>query len=452
MTFAQLFAALLLSLVATARGSPDPQDAVFAPCDQPKGAHSTTQRNGFAPGLYVVSSNLPGATFKPDGTLASRNIVCAHQDRRTSGGTVVIPWAAFDKRDASGRGSFDWRFVEQQMAPWVVRGQKVNLLVWPAVQKEDQKFPAGQSATPQYILDQPDLLFQCPNGTTQGTSSVGTLPLPKFWRAEVYTKYAQAVRQFVLRFQDDPNVNYFRFGIGVGAESYPANGATAPNNFCMRTFIQQFPGSTDEARANSAFNVWKDYVAGRIRAFRRFNSNKPIIVTVNDFRTKSSGQALNEFPDMIANEATREFNGFPKLGLGVQGATTKDVDRWNEQERCNANWCAIFNRNKNLAIPLQLQTPTHSGVYGPPGPGNPIARCQGTQNNGALGCMNTGNMAVLIAFALQRGVRSFELYPYEWYVANDKRFTTNPDLENFYELFGNEYRAALDSASNQMLA
>ncbi|KAI0562832.1 hypothetical protein FGB62_52g110 [Gracilaria domingensis] len=449
---ASLFGSFLLTFFAFAVCNPDPLDAVFAPCNQEKGAHPVKKQNGFVPGLYVVSSNLPGGTFKTDGTLANRNIVCAHEDRRTSGGTVVIPWAAFDKRDANGRGSFDWGFVEEQMEPWVARGQMVNLLVWPAVQKEDQTFPDGQSATPQFILDQPDLVFQCPDGTTQGTSSVGTLPLPKFWRPEVYTKYSQALRQFVLRFQNDPNVNYFRFGIGVGAESYPANGATTPNNFCMSTFIQLFPGATDSAKANSAFNEWKSYVAGRIRAFRRFDSKKPIIVTVNDFRTKSTGQDLNEFPDMISSEATREFNGLPKLGLGVQGATTRDIDRWQQRARCNANWCAIFNRNNNMGIPLQLQTPTHSGMYGPPGASNPIAECRGTQNRGALGCMNTGNMAELIPFALQRGVQSFELYPYEWFVANDERFTTNAELENFYELFGGEYRAALDEASNSRLA
>ncbi|PXF40287.1 hypothetical protein BWQ96_10003 [Gracilariopsis chorda] len=450
---AHLYSALLLTLVRFALCNPDPLDAVFAPCDQLKGAHSTNARNGFAPGLYVVSSNLPGATIRKDGKLANRNIVCAHEDRLTSGGTVVIPWAAFDKRDANGRGSFDWGFVEQQMAPWVARGQKVNLLVWPAVQKEDQSFPAGQSATPQYIIDQPDLIFQCPDGTTQGTTSLGALPLPKFWRAEVYTKYAQALRQFVARFEDNTNVNYFRFGIGVGAESYPANGATTPNNFCVKTFIQLFPGPSNDARANTAFSEWSKYVAARIRAFRRFNSRKAIIVTLNDFRTKTFGQGPNKFPDMIAYEATREYNGFPKLGLGVQGATTKDVDRWEQPQRarCNANWCAIFNRNKDSGIPLQLQTPTHSGVYGPPGPGNPIAACQGSRNIGAQGCMSTGNMVKLISFALQWGVRSFELYPYEWFVANDKRFSTNPELD-FYDLFGEEYRAALNSASNQRLA
>lgn len=65
--------------------------------------------------------------------------------------------------------------------------------------------------------------------------------------------------------------------------------------------------------------------------------------------------------------------------------------------------------------------------------------------------MSTGNMVKLISFALQWGVRSFELYPYEWFVANDKRFSTNPELD-FYDLFGEEYRAALNSASNQRLA
>lgn len=400
-----LFSALSLALVRFVLCNPNPLEAKFPRCSQPKGTYSTTSTNGFVPGLFVVSSNLPGATIRRNGQLANRNIVCAHMDSRTSGGTVVIPWAAFDTRDANGRGPFNWRFVQQQMAPWVARGQKVNLLVWPAVQNEDQKFPDGRPATPQFILDQPRLTFQCPSGTTQGTS-IGIRQVPKFWLPDVYTKYAQALRQLVRRFENDMNVNYFRFGIGVRAESYPANGVTSPNGFCMNAFIQQFPGATTQARANAAFNEWNNYVARRIRAFRRFNSKKHIIVTVNDFRTRTSGQGLNLFPEMVAKEATREYNGLPKLGLGVQGATTKDIDRWRSQprrERCNANWCAIFNRYKNSGIPLQLQTPTHSGVNGPPWPDNPDPACQDSRNNGKRGCMRTGNMAMLIDFRVDAG-------------------------------------------------
>jgi hypothetical protein len=117
-------------------------------------------QNGFMPGLFVTTSNIPGATYNADGSLANRSIVCAHMDRRTTGGSVVIPWAQFDLRDFDGKGSFNWTFVDEQMKPWVDRNQMVNLLVWPAVQKKSQLFPNGESATPDYIMKGLGMTYQ----------------------------------------------------------------------------------------------------------------------------------------------------------------------------------------------------------------------------------------------------------------------------------------------------
>ena len=434
----------------------DPLTARYEACDQPKGQYSTNRLGGFVPGLFAVTSNLPGATWNRDGSLALQKIVCAHEDQRTSGGSVVIPWAQFDKRDGQGSGYFDWNFVDEQMAPWVARGQVVNLLVWPAVQKKDQLFPDGASATPDYIMNELNMTYQCPDGSAQGGTSEG-IPLPMFWKPEVYLKYAQALEQFVARYQDHPNVSYFRFGIGVGAESYPGNGATTHNNYCMSTFVNLFEGDTYEDKAMNAYSTWTDYAIKRVRAFRQFNSRKPIVVTVNSFATLAAIDQ-NDFPRMIAYEATTYYEDisygveYPKLGLGVQGATTNDIDLWNSGKQCYANWCALFNEVKNLNVPLQVQTPLHSGVNGRPGPWQSFQECQTLrENNGRFGCTNTGNLAELIDFALSVGVNSFELYPYEWQVANDKGWSNDPPELNWYNIYGQQYRDALDKASNQQL-
>lgn len=437
-------------------GATDPSQAIFSACDQPKGDHSIEEKDGFVPGLYIVTSNLPGATYNLDGTLNHRSIVCAHQDTRTSGGSVIIPWAQFDKRNLQGQGSFDWTFVEEQMKPWVDRGQKVNLLVWPAVQQEKQLFPAGQSATPSYIFGLPNITFLCPDGSPQsgvlGEFS-GAIPVPRMWVSDVWVRYAQALKAFVRRYENHPNVNYFRFGIGVGAESYPANGATTPTNYCMNTFINLFDGNNLTEKADNAYNTWKKYVAHRVQAFRRFNSKKPIVVTVNDFYTRS-GQDMNGFPNMIADLATNSYSNYPKLGLGVQGATTRDIELYNSNQRTYANWGALFEQYKNLGVPLQLQTPLNSGVNGRPGPTHPMPECRLTDtsgkylNNGRYGCTNTGNLAELIPFARNRGVRSFELYPYEYFVCNDKSFSiTAPEL-NWHEQYGVQYNNAVNDACN----
>jgi hypothetical protein len=451
---ALLSSLLFAVLCAVFVGGLDVASATYEACEQTVGDYSTSMQDGFVPGLFIATANLPGATENRDGSLANRKIVCAHQDRRTSGGSVIIPWAQFDKRDGKGGGYFDWDFVDQQMEPWIARGQVVNLLVWPAVQKKDQLFPNGGSATPEYIFNQTGMTYQCPDGSAQGHTSEG-IPLPMFWKPEVYLKYAQALIMFVERYQDHPSVNYFRFGIGVGAESYPGNGATTPDNWCMSTFIQQFKGSSYEEKAMNAYDTWSQYVAGRVRAFRRFNSTKPIVVTINDFSTLDSIDKT-KFPNLIAEEATNDYTvdgvDFPKLGLGVQGATTADIDKYNKGEKCYADWCAIFDRAMNLGLPLQLQTPLHSGVNGRPGPLQSFEECKRERmNNGIYGCTNTGNMADLIDFSLSRGVNAFELYSYEWFVANDKGWVNDPPELNWHQIYGQEYSDALELASNEQL-
>lgn len=445
---------LLVAASVTLSQSLDVSSASYDACDEKRGKFSVNVENGFVPGLFIATSNIPGAMQNSDGSLASRKIVCAHQDSRTSGGSVVIPWAQFDKRDEKGGGYFDWDFVDQQMEPWVSRGQVVNLLVWPAVQKKDQLFPEGASATPDYIFNTTGMTYQCPDGTAQGHSSEG-IPLPMFWLPGVYERYAQALKQLVKRYENHPNVNYFRFGIGVGAESYPGNGATVHNNYCMSTFVTQFGGATYEEKARNAYNTWYNYVVGRVRAFRRFKSTKPIVVTINDFATLSSIDE-KKFPNMIAEEATRDYvvDGveYPKLGIGVQGATTQDIELHNRGEPCYADWCKIFLESESYDIPLQVQTPLHSGVNGRPGPWQTMTECQEErQNNGRYGCTNTGNMAELIHFSLSLGANVFELYSYEWFVANDNQgFEKPPDL-NWHAMYGQEYSDALDLASNEQL-
>ena len=419
----------------------DPNTADHPSCDERPGGSRTVRTDGFVRGLHVVSSNLPGGTYAKDPSdpngLADRNIECAHFDDRTSGGTVIIPWRQFD-RGPDAKNRYRWGFVEDQIRPWAERGQVVNLLVWPASQKESQLFPNGRSATPQYVL-RTGATFQCPDGTTQDNGSSGKFKIPKFWEARVRDRYQEALTAFAARYDGDPRVNYFRFGIGVGAESYPANGTTGPDNFCRENFVALFPGDTDAQRANRAFNTWRTHALGMVRFFRELDTETPIVVTLNDFRTRST-QGVNKFPNDVAREATRNHHGYPRLGLGVQGATTADVDRWNAKprKRCNANWCKLFNDQKTANIPLQLQTPNHSGVNGRPGESD---ACPDTRNDGPAGCMTTGNLAVLMDFARARGANSFELYPYEWYVVNDTAF-------RFHGTNRDQYRGAMDRAKN----
>lgn len=67
---------------------------------------------------------------------------------------------------------------------------------------------------------------------------------------------------------------------------------------------------------------------------------------------------------------------------------------------------------------------------------------------------NTGNLAELIDFAISVGANAFELYPYEWLIANDSCWC-NMEKEhehNWHEKYGKQYGKALEKASNRELA
>ena len=88
-----LWWSLLVSVFAIVDGAQlvDLSSARWDGCSHANGEYSTRRQNGFVPGLYVVTSNIPGAMRNRDGSLANQKIVCAHEDYRTSGGSVVIP-------------------------------------------------------------------------------------------------------------------------------------------------------------------------------------------------------------------------------------------------------------------------------------------------------------------------------------------------------------------------
>lgn len=91
-------------------------------------------------------------------------------------------------------------------------------------------------------------------------------------------------------------------------------------------------------------------------------------MTLNSFSTLWSLDE-NDFLKMIAHEAMKSYTSsegveYPKLGLGVQGATTNDIVKWDSGVECYANWCKLFDEAKDLGMPLKIQMPLHCGVNG----------------------------------------------------------------------------------------
>ena len=384
----------LLPLVAALLASQAPPDAgTCRPDERPR---TVVTRDGHAPGLYVASANLPRVADD------WRRDACAATDARTLGANIVVPWSKIDRgeRDADGAPILDWSYAEAQVAPWAARGQKVNLLLWASAQRTFQHLD-GEPTTPAYVLAQvPTVRCYRERGEGPGWRNLTAddpdaearrdsqdVDVPIHWDERYQALYRPVVAAFVRRFEDEPYVNYLRVGVGVGAESYPANGVPGARGGCRDEW--EAAGLTPA--------VWTDHVLGMIDYLGSLEPRAPFVVTLNE---------LHGAPDLPRRMAGRavEVYGF---GIGSQGATARAIEQHADPDRrCYAEWCSLFERYRNAGVPLELQTPRQSDPDGISGPGG--AGSQGL----------TGPLPPLLDFALERGATSIELYPFEWSVAN----------------------------------
>ncbi len=94
------------------------------------------------------------------------------------------------------------------------------------------------------------------------------------------------------------------------------------------------------------------------------------------------------------------------FGIGTQGATSRALRQHADpDDRCYAEWCRLFDLYKDRGVVLEVQTPMPSWPAG-----------LGDDGVGTAG--HTGPLPEILDFALERGVTSIELYPFEWAVAN----------------------------------
>jgi hypothetical protein len=342
-------------------------------------------------GLFLNSANLPTQNWQK----IERFIL---KDPTVSGANIIVPWSEVD-RGPDANPQYDWSFIMKTAQPWIKAGKLVNLLVWGAAQKTEQQF-SGKPMTPEYVLQQVNSV-RCQCQVDRGCDPNAPIT-PVFWEEEYQVNYRKLVKAIVTEFGNKPWIGYLRFGIGVGAESYPANGVPYPNNPCTSQWLKPPINLTAE--------TWQKYNLQFIDFLASLNSPKTILITINEFGNS------DKIAQTVAAAAVAK--GF---GIGIQGLTENAITLYAQGEPCYADWCDLFEKYQG-EIPLELQTAAQS---------NPAERGR------------VGFLPDLLEFGLERGVQIFELYQAEWFVANDPN-------HHLHEKYGAIYKSALQKAARAL--
>lgn len=339
-------------------------------------------------GLFLNTANLPTQEW----SRIERYIL---SDPTVSGTNIVVPWSKID-RGPDANPQYDWSYIEEIAQPWIKAGKKVNLLAWGAAQKSEQEID-GVSMTPDYVLKNVETV-SCQCKVNQGC--VADPPVtPVFWDEDYSSNYQKFVKALIAEYEDKPWIGYFRFGIGVGAESYPANGVSYAKNPCTAKWQKPSIGLSKE--------VWQEHSLKFVDFLGTISTPKPILVTINKY-----GQS-NDLAIAVARQAAAKG-----IGIGTQGLTENAIALHNADRDCYADWCDLFNEYQGK-VPLEVQTAAQS---------NPADKGR------------VGPLPPLLDFAIAQGADILELYQAEWFVANDPN-------HHLHRKYGKSYRQALDRAA-----
>ena len=342
-------------------------------------------------GLFLNSANLPTQEWER----IERYIL---NDPTVTGANIIVPWSLVDL-GPDAPNQYNWSYVYQQAKPWIEAGKIVNILLWGAAQKSEQEFD-GKSITPEYVLQNTDTV-SCQCKIDQGCV-LDPPQTPVFWDKDYQDNYRKLIKAAIAEFGNQPWIGYFRFGIGVGAESYPGNGVSYANNPCHQEWTKP--------PINLSQELWQAHSLDFIDFLGTLETSKTILVTINNF-----GRSYDVAREVAAYAAEKGF------GIGTQGLTKNALNLYAQGKNCYADWCNLFKQYDDTTI-LEVQTAAQS---------NPA-------NKGRV-----GPLPALLDFGLAKGVDIFELYQAEWFVANDPN-------HHLHQKYGESYRQALKAAAAQL--
>jgi hypothetical protein len=325
-------------------------------------------------GVFINSANHPYLDKQQE---AVRKFIIA--DPTNDGANLVIPWAKCDL----GNGNYDWSYVEKCAKPWWDANKKVNLLIWTAVEVTRQQVN-GENMTPAYVRQKVTMI--------PVTYPEGDFEIAAVWNDYHRSEYKKFIKAVIERFQDEPRIGFMRFGFGVGAENYPTNKLTADS-----------PNRVKFNEAGFSFEVWRNHVFSMMDYVASLKSRKYINMTMNDVIGDPT-----YYKDFMERAVGHGF------GIGMQGLVATGEPAYKAGKRCYADWCNVY---PALRGKVALEAQTASGS-------SPDSSTR------------QGPLKSQVNFAIRQGVQILELYPVEWFIANNPN---NP----FHAKYGEEYRATL---------
>ena len=134
--------------------------------------------------------------------------------------------------------------------------------------------------------------------------------------------YRKVIKAAIAEFGNQPWIGYFRFGIGVGAESYPGNGVSYANNPCHQQWTKP--------PINLSQELWQAHSLDFIDFLGTLETSKTILVTINNY-----GRSYDVAREVAAYAAEKGF------GIGTQGLTKNALNLYAQGKNCYADWCNL---------------------------------------------------------------------------------------------------------------
>jgi len=278
---------------------------------------------------------------------------------RLSGIATSLKWNEIESSNAGCTAStgYDFSAYDANLALYIAKGAKINLIVWPATEGGNND-PSTSGSTPCYIFStqwQNDPSVNAPNPQdmavcgnyngdssnpfyTQATSGSGgswnistssdLSGLPVSYEAPFTVGYKNFIAQVITHYNGNPNIGYIRFGLSQGGENSPECNPYWPN-YSRTTYL--------------------NYVQAMTQFIAQQNPTMTILADLH---------AVGSPADLTYADQEAAFAFANNMGFGTNGWQKSDISGY---PNCDSDWCNLFNQYGNTVygttpITLSLQT------------------------------------------------------------------------------------------------